>query len=72
MIDRTPAALLKEIILVDDYSSIADLHSNLSEYIATHFDSKVKLFRTEKREGLIRARMFGARKAEGEVRSRLH
>lgn len=38
------------------------------EYIDKHLDGRVKLFKTERREGLIRARMFGARKAKGDVR----
>lgn len=67
VIDRTPSALLEEIILVDDYSDIPELHSNLMEYIEKHLDSRIKLFKTERREGLIRARMFGARKARGDV-----
>lgn len=36
-------------------------------YIANNFNGKVKYFKTEKREGLIRARIFGARKATGEI-----
>lgn len=37
------------------------------EYIEKHLDSRIKLFKTERREGLIRARMFGARQAKGDV-----
>jgi polypeptide N-acetylgalactosaminyltransferase len=32
-----------------------------------HFGDKVKIYRTEKREGLIRARNFGAEKSVGDV-----
>lgn len=67
VVDRTPSSVLEEIILVDDYSDIPDLHSNLMEYNNKLFDSRIKLFKTERREGLIRARMFGARKAKGNV-----
>nr|XP_022907709.1 polypeptide N-acetylgalactosaminyltransferase 35A-like [Onthophagus taurus] len=66
IIDRTPK-YLKEIILVNDFSDIEHLHDNLKSYIDKTFKSNVKLYKTEKREGLIRARMFGARQAKGDV-----
>lgn len=59
--------ILKEIILVNDYSDISDLQEHLEDYISKNFNSKVKLFKTDKREGLIRARVFGAHKATGDV-----
>lgn len=67
MLDRTPPSLLEEIILIDDYSNLPDLQGNLTNYIKSNFRGRVKLFRTEKREGLIRARIFGARRTVGEV-----
>lgn len=67
VINRTPSSVLEELILVDDYSDIPDLHSNLMEYIDKHLDDRIKLFKTERREGLIRARLFGSRKAKGDV-----
>lgn len=67
IIDRTPASLLHEIILVNDWSDSKALHEKIKTYIANNFNGKVKFCKTEKREGLIRARMFGARKATGEV-----
>lgn len=67
ILDRTPSQYLKEIILVNDYSDLVGLHHNVSNYISTNLTDKVKLFKTRKRLGLIRARMFGARKASGEV-----
>ncbi|XP_043498120.1 polypeptide N-acetylgalactosaminyltransferase 35A isoform X1 [Polistes fuscatus] len=66
LIVRTPISLLHEIILVNDYSESDMLHEQIKRYI-NKFNGKVKLFKTEKREGLIRARMFGARKATGNV-----
>lgn len=66
VLNRSPIHLLSEIILVDDYSDLKDLHEDVNKYIEENFN-KVKLVRTEKREGLIRARMFGARKAVGDV-----
>ena len=42
------------------------LKQPLEEYIADNF-TKVKLFRSEERLGLIRARMAGAKHATGDV-----
>ncbi|XP_053975440.1 polypeptide N-acetylgalactosaminyltransferase 35A-like isoform X2 [Hylaeus anthracinus] len=67
IIEKTPAQFLHEIILVNDWSDMTALHEQIDTYIKNKFDGKVKLFKTERREGLIRARMFGARKASGEV-----
>nr|XP_014347308.1 PREDICTED: polypeptide N-acetylgalactosaminyltransferase 11 isoform X3 [Latimeria chalumnae] len=67
VLDRTPAYLLHEVILVDDYSELADLKEKLEVYIQTNFPKKVKLVRNKKREGLIRGRMIGASHATGEV-----
>lgn len=43
-----PSMLLKEIIIVDDYSTFADLQGKLSYYIKTRFPNKVKLVRLRK------------------------
>ncbi|XP_015586678.1 polypeptide N-acetylgalactosaminyltransferase 35A isoform X2 [Cephus cinctus] len=67
IIDRTPKVLLHEIILVNDWSESDALHERINRYVNNNFNGKVKLFKTERREGLIRARMFGARKATGKV-----
>ena len=67
IIDRTPKNLLHEIILVNDWSDDRALHEKIKIYFVNNFNDKVKFFKTEKREGLIRARMFGARKATGQV-----
>lgn len=66
ILDRTRESLLHEIIIVDDFSDFASLRRELEEHVK-NISSKVILHRTEKREGLIRARMFGARQASGEV-----
>lgn len=67
ILDRSPPELLKEVVLVDDFSN-SSIHSEVLEYISQNLsETKVKLFRTERREGLIRARIFGSRKATGEV-----
>jgi len=39
----------------------------LDDYLATHFDGKVKVIHQDKREGLIRTRITGAKAAKGEV-----
>lgn len=67
IINRTPSNMLQEIILVDDESDIQDLYKNLSTYINKQKLVNVKLFKTDRREGLIRARLFGARKSQGQV-----
>lgn len=83
IIDRTSQNILKEIILVDDYSDndifdkVKNYTSNLSNF-ATQSNSiegrlnseisvNIKVFRTEKREGLIRARIFGANQSREDV-----
>ncbi|XP_028517979.1 polypeptide N-acetylgalactosaminyltransferase 6 [Exaiptasia diaphana] len=65
---RSPPKFLLEIILVDDFSD-KEKYSHLGEKLSSYVDEleKVHLLRTPKREGLIRARLFGAKKARGEV-----
>ncbi|KAF5921850.1 hypothetical protein HPG69_013024 [Diceros bicornis minor] len=65
ILDTAPRALLKEIILVDDFSQQGQLKSALSEYVARL--EGVKLLRSNKRLGAIRARMLGATRATGDV-----
>lgn len=68
ILDRTPENRLYEIILVDDFSDLKNLHSDIKEYLqSNNIESKVKLLKTERREGLIRARIFGAQRAKGKV-----
>ncbi|XP_041824509.1 polypeptide N-acetylgalactosaminyltransferase 11 [Melanotaenia boesemani] len=67
VLDRTPAYLLHEIILVDDHSELEELKDNLDRYVTEELQGKVKLVRNQKREGLIRGRMIGASHATGEV-----
>lgn len=63
VLHRSPDELLEEVILVDDFSDKPHLKEPLDDYLAT-ISSKVKVVRTEKREGLIRARVIGAEKAQ--------
>ncbi|XP_050425178.1 polypeptide N-acetylgalactosaminyltransferase 3-like isoform X2 [Adelges cooleyi] len=66
VINRSPKALLKEIILVDDASTRTFLGEELNEYVAK-LPIPVHILRSENRIGLIKARLMGARKASGEV-----
>lgn len=63
VVDRSPTELIKEIILVDDMSTWSFLKRPLDDYIET-LPVRVKLIRNKKREGLIRARLIGAKHAE--------
>ncbi|CAO1440901.1 unnamed protein product [Diamesa serratosioi] len=65
ILDRSPDNLLKEIILVDDFSSMEHLKMKLEEYMMDY--PKVKIIRANKREGLIRARIIGANHSTAEV-----
>lgn len=64
---RTPSDLLKEIILVDDYSDLDDLKAPLELEVKALPTNKVKIQRNTQREGLIRSRVFGARNSTGDV-----
>ncbi|XP_052741394.1 putative polypeptide N-acetylgalactosaminyltransferase 9 isoform X2 [Bicyclus anynana] len=59
VIDRSPAHLIKEIILVDDFSDMPHLMQQLDDYMSSL--PKVRIVRATRREGLIRARLLGAR-----------
>uniref|UniRef100_UPI00398F5708 polypeptide N-acetylgalactosaminyltransferase 12 isoform X2 n=1 Tax=Pristiophorus japonicus TaxID=55135 RepID=UPI00398F5708 len=65
VLDTSPDILLKELIIVDDYSDREHLKKPLEHYIADLH--KVRLVRARKREGLVRARLLGASIATGDV-----
>uniref|UniRef100_H2YVG4 Glycosyltransferase 2-like domain-containing protein n=1 Tax=Ciona savignyi TaxID=51511 RepID=H2YVG4_CIOSA len=65
VLHNTPDILLEEIILIDDGSTIDNLGKELHDYIANL--PKIKLIRTGRREGLMRARLLGLAQAVGEV-----
>lgn len=51
----------KQILLLT-----AQLKAPLDQYIQQHF-SKIRIIRAQKREGLIRARLLGAKASKGEI-----
>jgi polypeptide N-acetylgalactosaminyltransferase len=67
VINRSPPHILKEIILVNDFSSKEFLWKPLDNYVAANFSGKVKVVHLKSRSGLILARMAGAREATGDV-----
>lgn len=67
VINRSPKDALHEIILVNDQSDI-DIIPNVTKHIdEENIGNKVKLVTAPERLGLIRARIFGAKQASGEV-----
>ncbi|XP_075716366.1 N-acetylgalactosaminyltransferase 7 isoform X2 [Rhinoderma darwinii] len=67
VIKRTPRKFLAEIVMIDDYSNKEHLKGRLENYIK-QWNGLVKVFRNERREGLIQARSIGAQKAkQGQV-----
>ena len=59
VVNRSPRQLLKEIILVDDFSDKSELNAPLDHYIDSYFKELVTIIRLDKRQGLIRARLIG-------------
>ena len=67
VLDRTDDKLLKEIIVVNDHSDI-DIDANVTRHLQENsLQSKVKTLTPPERSGLIRARLFGAKHATGQV-----
>ncbi|XP_035948109.1 polypeptide N-acetylgalactosaminyltransferase 5 [Halichoerus grypus] len=65
VLNRSPPHLIKEILLVDDFSTKDYLKGNLDKYMSQF--PKVRILRLKERHGLIRARLAGAQKATGDV-----
>ncbi|XP_073433512.1 N-acetylgalactosaminyltransferase 7 isoform X3 [Dendrobates tinctorius] len=63
VIKRTPRKYLAEIVMIDDYSNKEHLKGRLEDYIK-QWNGLVKVFRNERREGLIQARSIGAQKSK--------
>lgn len=66
VINTSPSHLLKEVVMVDDFSDKPHLKEKLENYLK-QFGDKVKLYRNKQREGLIRTRTLGAEYAKGDV-----
>ena len=71
IIKRSPLELVKEIILVDDASQKVHLKQKLEDYIkeknAKDWENKVRVVRLKERDGLIGARLAGAKDATADV-----
>lgn len=68
IVNRSPPTNLLEVVLLDDNSKREDLGKELEDTIKkTWPDGVVKLYRSDKRLGLIRAKVMGARKSKGDV-----
>ncbi|XP_007424508.1 polypeptide N-acetylgalactosaminyltransferase 5 [Python bivittatus] len=65
ILNRSPTQLIKEVILVDDFSTRAYLKDKLDKYMAQF--PKVRILHLKERHGLIRARLAGAEIAKGDV-----
>ncbi|XP_023319675.1 N-acetylgalactosaminyltransferase 7 [Eurytemora carolleeae] len=68
VLNRSPTKVLKEIVLVDDFSNINEfphLGSELEDWIKK--TNKVRISRNKKREGLIVSKNLGVLQATGEV-----
>lgn len=65
VLDRSPESMIGHVILVDDFSDMPHTKKQLEDYFAAF--PKVKIIRAAKREGLIRARLLGARHATSPV-----
>jgi polypeptide N-acetylgalactosaminyltransferase len=68
IIQYTPEAMLKEIVLIDDGSNSTEITSVLPLYIKHRLaDKKVHLHVLPKQTGLIGARLAGAKAASGDM-----
>ncbi|XP_019492371.1 PREDICTED: polypeptide N-acetylgalactosaminyltransferase 5 [Hipposideros armiger] len=65
VLNRSPPHLIKEILLVDDFSTKDYLKDNLDKYMSQF--PKVRILHLKERHGLIRARLAGAQIATGDV-----
>ena len=55
------------MFIVDDGSDVEWLHAPLEEYLRIAMPDKVKVLRLSHRQGLVQARLKGARAATGDV-----
>ena len=65
--NRTPHSLIKEIILVNDFSTLSFLYGPLEQYIADHFSKlNIKIINLKERSGLMKTRVVGAQAAQSD------
>ncbi|XP_048477864.1 polypeptide N-acetylgalactosaminyltransferase 1-like [Plutella xylostella] len=62
-----PYLYVKEVLLVDDNSTLAELGAPLQRYVDTRLPRRVRLIRLKERMGLATARSVGAAQATGSV-----
>ncbi|KAI5732458.1 hypothetical protein M8J76_000430 [Diaphorina citri] len=67
VIIRSPPSLMKQIILVDDCSTKAHTKKPLDDFVRKHLSHIVQVIHLPSRQGLIRARLAGAKAATGDV-----
>lgn len=68
VVNRSPTRILREIVLVDDFSDLPEVKGQLYRFLKRRFrPGFVRLLRLAQREGLIRARLAGAKAAQGDV-----
>lgn len=67
VVNRAPAFLLKEVILVNDHSSKSELYDELEKYLSNNFEGKAHVIHLPERSGLITARIAGAQAATADV-----
>ncbi|XP_055619792.1 putative polypeptide N-acetylgalactosaminyltransferase 9 [Toxorhynchites rutilus septentrionalis] len=65
ILDRSPVELVREIVLVDDFSYLPHLKTQLEDYMVDY--PKVRIVRAPERLGLMRARLLGAQSAVSDV-----
>lgn len=67
-INRSPPHMLKEVVLVDDFSDKSHTKGPLDQFVQNKFpDGRIKVFRNPERMGLIQSRTRGAQFASGDV-----
>ena len=65
--NRTPHELIKEVILVNDASTLDYLYKPLEDYIKDNFPKlDIRIINLEKRSGLVQAWLTGFRNATAE------
>ncbi|XP_030626019.1 polypeptide N-acetylgalactosaminyltransferase 6 isoform X2 [Chanos chanos] len=65
VLHTSPAILLKEVILVDDASTLDHLKEPLDLYVQSL--ERVRVMRQHERKGLVAARLLGAEGAQGDI-----